>query len=69
MTARAPTPNHLETVAKLERALEVVAPLVLDHPRLEPLFERLETELEDARRRASTRSRAQALAARRSQEA
>lgn len=50
------------TVARLERALETVAALVIDDEVYLPIFQRLEAELEDARRTASTLDRARKIA-------
>ncbi len=51
-------------VADLERALAVVAYIVLRHGEAyAPLLDRLETELEEARRRTSHRDRAQRILA------
>lgn len=50
------------TVARLERALETVAALVIDDEVYLPIFQRLEAELEDARRTPSTLDRARKIA-------
>lgn len=50
------------TVARLERARETVAALVIDDEVYLPIFERLEAELEEARRTASTLDRARKIA-------
>lgn len=50
------------TVARLERALETVAVLLIEDQVYLPIFERLEAELEDARRTASTLDRARKIA-------
>jgi hypothetical protein len=50
------------TVARLERALETVAVLLLEDEVYLPIFERLEAELAEARRTASTLDRARRIA-------
>ncbi|WP_372675241.1 hypothetical protein [Aquicoccus sp.] len=50
------------TVARLERALETVAALVIDDEVYLPIFQRLEAELKEARRTASTLDRARKIA-------
>jgi len=50
------------TVARLERALETVAVLLIEDEVYLPIFERLEAELAEARRTASTLDRARRIA-------
>ena len=50
------------TVARLERALETVAVLVVEDEVYLPIFERLEKELTEARRTADTLERARSIA-------
>ena len=52
------------TVARLERALQTVAVLLIEDEVYLPIFERLETELIDARRTADTLERARSIARR-----
>ena len=52
------------TVARLERALETVAVLLIEDEVYLPIFERLEAELIDARKTADTLERARRIARR-----
>ena len=50
------------TIARLERALETVAVLLVEDEVYLPIFERLEAELIDARKTADTLDRARRIA-------
>jgi hypothetical protein len=50
------------TVARLERALETVAVLLIEDEVYLPIFERLERELAEARKTADTLERARRIA-------
>ena len=50
------------TIARLERALETVAVLLIEDEVYLPIFERLEQELADARKTANTLDRARRIA-------
>jgi hypothetical protein len=50
------------SIARLERALETVAVLLLEDEVYLPIFERLESELAEARKTANTLDRARRIA-------
>jgi hypothetical protein len=50
------------SIARLERALETVAVLLLEDEVYLPIFERLESELAEARKTANTLERARQIA-------